>query len=144
MKKNSFLFDTSSLLYILKTKRYQKLDKNCHVLDLTFYEYGSAVLNLFAKRGNKDPPSREEIIVLLEAYEKISEQTSILNSKENYMSEIFELTRRENLTFYDGTYLYCAGRFNLHLITEDERLLASARRNSIEADSSDAWKNHDL
>lgn len=139
MKKNGFLFDTNSLLYILKTKRYQKLDKNCHVLDLTFYEYGNAVLNLLAKRGNKDLPSREEIVVLLEAYEKISEQTSVVNPTENPMSEIFELARKENLTFYDASYLYCARRFNLHLITEDERLLASARRNSIEVDSSDAW-----
>lgn len=139
MKKNGFLLDTNSLLYILKTKRYQKLDKSCHVLDLTFYEYGDAALNLLAKRGNKDLTSREEIMVLLEAYEKVSEQTSVVNSTENPMPEIFELARKENLTFYDASYLYCARRFNLHLITEDERLMASARRNSIDADSSDTW-----
>ena len=141
MKKSGFLFDTSSLLYVLKTKRYQKLGKNCYVLDLTFYEYGNAVLNLFTKRGNSDLPSWEAIRMLLQAYEKISEQITVLNSADHPMSlpEIFEFAKKENLTFYDASYLYCCLRYNLQLITEDSQLLASSHKNSIDAEDSNSW-----
>ena len=141
MKKGNFLFDTNSLLYVLKTKQYQKMDKNCHLLDLTFYEYGNAVLNLLARRRNSVLPSREEIAALLQAYEKISEQMTVLDSVDYQMSilQIFELAEKENLTFYDASCLYCCMRYNLCLITEDERLLESAIKNSVDAHTSDRW-----
>lgn len=141
MKKGGFLFDTNALLYALKTRRYQELSKNCHLLDLTFYEYGNGVLNLLLKRGNSVRPSREEIAALLQAYEKISEQMTVLDSKSYSKSlpEIFALAEKENLTFYDASYLFCCVRYNLRLITEDKRLLEFALRNSADAQTLDKW-----
>jgi predicted nucleic acid-binding protein len=139
--QGNFLFDTNSLLYILKTKQYQKLDKNCHLLDLTFYEYGNAVLNLLTNRRNSVPPSHEEIRALLQAYEKITEQMTVISYRDYAISlpEIFDLAKKENMTFYDASYLYCCMRYNLKLITEDKSLLESAQRNSVDAYSSGKW-----
>lgn len=143
MKKSGFLFDTNALLYALKTRRYQELGKNCYLLDLTFYEYGNGVLNLLLRRGNSIPPSREEIAVLLSAYEKILEQMTVLDSKSYSASlpEIFVLAEKEKLTFYDASYLFCCMRYNLRLITEDERLLESALRNSVDAQTLEKWSS---
>lgn len=136
---DSFVFDTSSLLYILKIQQYQKLGKNCHILDLTFYEYGNAVLNLLVKRNHKNRPTRDEIKTLLQAYEKISEQLTVLNSAGNKMLDVFELAKKENLTFYDAVYLYYCLFYNFSLVTEDMRLTAAAHKNSISVMDIDGW-----
>jgi predicted nucleic acid-binding protein len=144
-KKDSFLFDTSSLLYILKAKQYQRLSKKCHILDLTFYEYGNAVLNILGKRNVKDssprPSAEEGTKILLHAYEKIAEQITILTYQCNLalLLDIFELAKKENLTFYDASYLHYCLIHNLSFVTEDKQLAAAAIRNSIDAMDADRW-----
>ena len=102
----------------------------------------NALLNILTRRGkNIDAFSREDVAALLEAYEKISEQMSVLNSGDYLMSlsEIFALAQKENLTFYDASYLHCCLRYNLTLITEDDDLRESALENSIDVENSDRW-----
>jgi predicted nucleic acid-binding protein len=141
-EKDNFLFDTSSLLYILKSKQYQRLNKNCHILDLTFYEYGNAVLNILMKRNVKDSQASEEgTKILLQAYEKIAEQITILTCQHSPapLQDIFELAKNENLTFYDASYLHYCLIHGLSFITEDKQMAVAASRNSINAMDADRW-----
>jgi predicted nucleic acid-binding protein len=141
--KDSFLFDTSSLLYILKTRKYNKLSKNCHLLDLTFYEYGNAALNILIKRNGKDllASKEEEIKILLQAFEKIADQLTILTCQRNPvpLSDIFELAKKERITFYDASYLQYCLIHDLSFITEDEQLTTAANRNSVSVIDADKW-----
>jgi predicted nucleic acid-binding protein len=133
-----FLFDTNALLYIIAARKYQKLDrKNYRILDLTFYEYGNAILNILAKRGRQ--PSKEEISFLVQAFEKITELASSVNLEGRMMQPIMDLARKENLTFYDASYLHCCLHFDLHLITEDGRLKQAAQNNSISVIDCERW-----
>lgn len=133
-----FLFDTNALLYIIVARKYQKLDrKNCRILDLTFYEYGNAILNILAKRGRQ--PSKEEVSFLVRAFEKITELASTVNLEGRMIQPIMDLARKENLTFYDASYLYCCVHFDLHLITEDGRLKQAAQNNSINVMDAEKW-----
>jgi predicted nucleic acid-binding protein len=145
-EKDSFLFDTSSLLYIIKTKQYHRLGKKCHILDLTFYEYGNAVLNVLMNRNAKGSlPSEEGVRILLQAYERIAEKITTLTCQRNPapLLDIFELAKKENLTFYDASYLYYCLIHNLTFITEDKQLATAAGRNSINVMDADRWAKSD-
>ncbi|NOJ28327.1 MAG: hypothetical protein DA330_09990 [Nitrososphaera sp.] len=91
------------------------------------------------KRNYKNPSTRDEIKTLLQAYEKISEQLTTLNSAGNKMLDVFELAKKENLTFYDASYLYYCLLYNFSLVTEDKQLAAAARKNSISVMDIDKW-----
>lgn len=133
-----FLFDTNALLYVISARKYQKLDrKNCHILDLTCYEYGNAMLNILGKRSRQ--PSKEEISFLVQAFEKITELASSVSLESRMMQPIMDLARKEHLTFYDASYLHCCLHFDFHLITEDWRLKEAAQNNSISVMDAERW-----
>lgn len=142
--KESFLLDTSSLLYIIKNRLYQQLDKNCHLLDLTFYEYGNAVLNILTKRSGGKSTQSEDAKVLLQAFENISKHMTVLDGRAGgsaSLFEIFELARKESLTFYDASYLHCCLKYKFSLITEDRVLSSAARSRSVSVLDSEGWKS---
>ena len=134
------LFATSSLLYVLKTRRFQKLDRqDCLVYDLTFYEFGNAVLNLATKRSEGQLLPEEEVQLLMQAIEKVSELMSVQTFGITSMSEIFKIARKEEITFYDASYLYCAKHIGCQLVTEDEKLARAAENNSVDVTDVDKW-----
>jgi predicted nucleic acid-binding protein len=135
-----YLFDTSSLLYVLKTRRSQKLDRqDCLVCDLTFYEFGNAVLNLATKRSEGQLLSEEQVQLLMQAFEKVSELMGIQSFDITSMSEIFKIARKEKITFYDASYLCYAKRVGCQLVTEDEKLAKAAENNSVDVTDADWW-----
>ena len=48
------------------------------------------------------------------------------------MSDVLELAVRENLTFYDASYLTAAKKYGIKLVTEDRDLLRFPECMSIE------------
>lgn len=135
-----YLFDTSSLLYIVKYRGFQKLkQKDCVILDLTFYEYGNAILNFSARRSEGQLLSEEETQILLQAYEKVTEMLTVRNLEDSLMTEIFKIAKKEKITFYDASYLYYSKHFGYQLITEDKKLAQSAANNSIAVTDADKW-----
>jgi predicted nucleic acid-binding protein len=133
------LLDTNALLYILKTGKYEKLRKeNCHILDLTLYECGNAILNLFSKRSEQ-LITLEKANILLSAVERIAGRLTIQTMLPGSMPAIFKLAKKESISFYDSCYLYSCLHFDLFLITEDERLARAALNNSIKTMNSSQW-----
>lgn len=97
-------------------------------------------MNLATKRSEGQLLSEDEVHLLLESFEKVSELVSIQIFDVSSVSEIFNIARKEKITFYDASYLYCAKRVGgCQLITEDEKLSKAAENNTIDATDADKW-----
>jgi predicted nucleic acid-binding protein len=119
-EKIKYLFDASSLytaLRMFENKLYI-MAKYSAILDLTFYEIGNAIITEFRRGTVKDWKSALEL------------WTSILKNFEtlelNEFKSIGEIAVKENLTFYDASYIQASMKNNLTLISDDEELLAKA------------------
>ena len=86
------------------------------VLDLTFYEVG----NTLWKEHRKGRIKRLEPVVSL--FDEVLRMFTVF-SPSHELGEILNLAIKENLTFYDASYLYVAREHGLKLVTEDEDLL---------------------
>jgi len=137
----NYLLDTNAILYVLKTKLYRKINKNCHILELSFYEYGNAILNLLTKRKNGDLIPYESATTLLQAFEKIVGHATVVHLETGSMNQILEIAIKHRLTYYDASYLHCCSQFNYSLITEDEKLKVAALNNSVRVMNTEAWTN---
>jgi predicted nucleic acid-binding protein len=133
-----YLLDASALIYIIASKKYTALEgSNCSILDLTYYEYGNSIINIMSKRGRQ--PLEEEINHLVRTFEKTVEMAPVVNFDAKCMKAAIDFAKKEKLTFYDSSYLYCCQHFNLNLITEDSTLQEAAKNNSINVTDTDTW-----
>ncbi len=94
------------------------------VLDLTFYEVGNVLWKEF-RRGRL-----ENRKVVVEMFEEFFSEVSVRRMPD--MSDILELAARENLTFYDASYLIAAKKYGIKLVTEDRDLLRFPECMSVE------------
>ena len=116
-----FLFDANALLDLLK--RGRDVIKNQYVLDLTIYEIGNAIwkeVNLFKTISGDDAKE------LMESIGIILQNMNVIRIRGD-LKEILEIAIKENLTFYDASYLYYAKRMNLTLVTNDKKLFKAAK-----------------
>lgn len=132
-----FIFDTDALLYVIAAKNYRRLDANCHILDLTFYEYGNVVLNILAKRGSGI--SKDQAALLMQSFREVAKFMPIIRLESEAMQQILELAEKEKLTFYDASYLYCSQSFKYTLVTGDRKLLGAAEDAGIDAMETAKW-----
>jgi len=85
------------------------------VLDLTFYEVGNVLWKEYRKGRIRD---------LLMIATLFPETLTGMNIKEvrSKLVEVTKLALKENLTFYDASYLYVAKKHSVKLVTEDKDL----------------------
>ncbi len=133
-----FIFDTNALLYVIAAKNYHRLDANCHILDLTFYEYGNAVLNILAKRGSGI--SKDQAALLMQSFREAAKlMMPAIRLESEAMQPILEIAEKEKLTFYDASYLYCSQHFKYTLVTGDRKLLDAAEDAGVDAIETARW-----
>jgi len=84
---------------------------------LIFYEVGSYL----RKYKEIKKFSNNEIKEMKELFNYIFEKSNIKEVRLNY--EVFDLTIKENLSYYDAVYLYLAKKYNLILISDDKDLI---------------------
>lgn len=134
-----FIFDTNALLYVIAAKNYQRLNANCHILDLTFYEYGNAVLNILANRKRGNGISKDEAALLMQSFREVAKLMPIIRLESEAMQPILELAVKNKLTFYDASYLYCSLHFKYPLVTGDRKLLSAAEDTGVDAIETAKW-----
>jgi predicted nucleic acid-binding protein len=119
-EKIKYLFDASSLYTALKTfkNKLYMMAKYSAILDLTFYEIGNAMITEFRRGIIKDWKSTLELWALILKNFKTLEL--------NEFKSVGEIAVKENLTFYDASYIQASKKNNLTLISDDEELLAKA------------------
>ncbi|HEX7032763.1 MAG TPA: type II toxin-antitoxin system VapC family toxin [Nitrososphaera sp.] len=132
-----FIFDTNALLYVIAAKNYHRLDANCHILDLAFYEYGNAVLNILSRRARGI--SKDEAALFMQSFREVAKFMPIIRLECEAMQPVLELAKKERLTFYDASYLYCSQRFKYALVTGDRKLLSAAKRAGVDAIETARW-----
>lgn len=121
MRSNSvskYLLDASAIYPLLLKLRENFLlyvDRFV-VLDLTVYEVGNTIWKEFRKNRIKDPEAVTKL------FEEIFRRVTILRTSSS-LYKVVELAIRENITFYEASYLYIARINNLKLVTEDSDLL---------------------
>ena len=119
-EKIKYLFDASSLYTALKTfkNKLYMMAKYSAILDLTFYEIGNAMITEFRRGIIKDWKSTLELWALILKNFKTLEL--------NEFKSVGEIAVKENLTFYDASYIQASKENNLTLISDGEELLAKA------------------
>jgi predicted nucleic acid-binding protein len=118
-----YVIDTSALINIV-LKFYKKdpnfinrLIEDSVFPDLIFYEIGSYLRKY--KEINK--VSNNEIKEMTELFNYIIGKAKIEDVRLNY--EVFDLSIKENLSYYDAVYLYLAKKYNLTLVSDDKDLI---------------------
>ncbi len=123
-----YLFDASSILQIIKNLNEQKtlhLLTDSYVLDLAKYEVGNAIWKQNALRHSVD---EKEFYQLLDLFSKILPKAKVVAVEDGELRNVAEIAAREKATFYDSSYIACAKRWDLTLLTEDGNLAKLAAK----------------
>ena len=128
--KNDFVIDASFLLaYLLPDEdidRVQKFFNGFKIKNIKLY--APVLLPFEVYNGLKFAQSRKR--VSLKIIEKLGEkflQIPIIFEEMDY-SKVLHLALKENLTFYDASYLYLAQAKQVSLLALDQRLRALAEK----------------
>ncbi len=126
----NYLLDTSSIFELLlknDLKFLKNIIRNSYTLDLTIYEIGNVIWKRYSLI--KDISSRE-VEKIIKIIQFLLSKMNMLQLTKNltYMSDIIELAKKENISFYDASYLFFATKYNLILITEDQKLKEIAKK----------------
>ncbi|MCX8182732.1 MAG: type II toxin-antitoxin system VapC family toxin [Candidatus Methanomethyliaceae archaeon] len=116
------LFDSSSVIVLCGERRLEVL-LDGYTTDLAYYELGNAVwkqVNLYRKISKTDAEK-----VLESLYEVFRNLKKI---EIGGALETLNIAIKENITYYDASYINAAAKNNLTLVTEDLQLLKTASR----------------
>jgi predicted nucleic acid-binding protein len=113
-----YLFDSSAVFRAIKENKIELLTGN-GTLELARYELGNIVWKNYILQ---EKVSEQEAKLMTKAIKHtltLMDVMSIAGSEE----EILETARQLKITFYDASYAYFAKMKELHLVTEDARLI---------------------
>ena len=96
------------------------------ILDLTLYEAGSTMLKI-CRRNQKTAEESKSVLVEMV---KFMQNMRSLNAT-GLAQEIFDVSLKRNLSYYDAAYLAVAVKNNLTLVTDDHKLAQAARAELI-------------
>ena len=122
-----YLIDASAI-YPLILKLREKVflyEDHFVILDLIIYEVGNVVWKEYQRGKIRDPAS------VMKMFEEIMGGVEKLNIEKG-MLEVFEIAAKNNITFYDASYIYIARKRGLKLVTEDHDLLNFPEAISLE------------
>ncbi|HJT09686.1 MAG TPA: type II toxin-antitoxin system VapC family toxin [Candidatus Nitrosotalea sp.] len=120
------LFDTSSLLNVVRNKNSQsiKILNVQYILGLTLYE----VLNVIWKLSYREKKiTLEQASTLLDSILLLIQRMKIVDIN-GLERRVQELAIQEGLTAYDASYLAVAEKLDLVLVTDDRELERVARK----------------
>ncbi len=123
-----YLFDASSILQMIKNLDEQKAFRllgDSYVLDLTKYEVGNAIWKQFALRHSID---EKEFYQLFDLFSQILPKAKVVVVEDGELRNVAQIAAKEKATFYDSSYIVCAKRWDLTLVTEDGSLAKLAAK----------------
>jgi len=123
-----YLLDTSALYPLIIRLREKLLlyENRFVILDLTIYEIGNTIWKEY-KRG-----SIKDLALVVDMFKEIIKNLEKLNIGQKIL-EVLEIAKKNNITFYDASYIYVAKEYKLKLVTEDLDLLKFPETISLEA-----------
>lgn len=120
------IFDASSIYKAIEIDAIEKL-ANEKTLDLSLYELG----NVVRKNISRKKISLDEGINLMNFISKIISLMDIIHV--GIKVDVLKIAVKNNLSYYDSSYLYASISFNDILISEDKKLLEVANKHGIKS-----------
>ena len=121
------LYDTSAMInMVLHDPERTDVFVGEVILDLTLYEAGSTMLKI-CRRNQKTTEESKSVLVEMV---KFMQNMRSLNAT-SLAQEIFDVSIKRNLSYYDAAYLAAAVKNNLTLVTDDHKLAKAARAELI-------------
>lgn len=120
------IFDSSSIYRAIEIDAVEKL-ANEKTLDLSSYELG----NVIWKNISRKKISLDEGMNIINFLSKIISLMDILHI--GIKVDILKIAVKNNLSYYDASYLYASISFNDILVSEDKKLLNAAAKHGVEA-----------
>ena len=114
--KQIYLIDTSALYPLIRrlgTRIAYYIDQLV-VLDLTIYEVGNTIWKEYRKG------QIENLEDTVEMFSKILDNMKTISISPDEIEGVLEIALRNNITFYDASYIYASLKYNLKLVSEDE------------------------
>jgi predicted nucleic acid-binding protein len=125
------LFDASAMINLFRDGRVQVLLQGC-TIDLAAYELGSAVRRYVKVEKTLANSDGVELLKALQNVMSAMENVQIMS-----LVPVLENAIKENLSFYDASYLTAATEGGYRLVADDEGLLQAARKYLDVSKSSD-------
>ena len=122
------LYDTSAMINMVlqHPERTDVFVGEVIILDLTLYEAGSTMLKI-CRRNQKTAEESKSVLVEMV---KFMQNMRSLNAT-GLAQEIFDVSLKRNLSYYNAAYLAVAVKNNLTLVTDDHKLAQAARAELI-------------
>jgi predicted nucleic acid-binding protein len=116
-----YLFDSSAIFRAIKENKIETLAGN-YTLELARYELGNILWKDCALQAKVSEQESKTLTQVVKHTLTIMNVLQIAGSEE----EILETAIQLKITFYDAAYVQLAKEKELHLITEDSRLIKKA------------------
>lgn len=113
-----YIFDASSVYYIVKSGRIDLLANN-YTTSLARYELGNVLLKeRYILKKMSDAEQRSLLNIITQALDLMFSADISGNEQ-----EIIDLAAKHSLSFYDASYVYLSKKNGIVLVTEDNKLI---------------------
>lgn len=118
----SFIFDSSAIINLCGDRKAEKL-LDGWTLNLAIYELGNAVWKQVKIHGKITVEEADLVLdSLTEVFRRLRKPAA-----ENPVKTL-EIAVKEDLTYYDASYIRAAVENNLALVTDDDKLYKSGKK----------------
>ncbi|MCS7364699.1 MAG: type II toxin-antitoxin system VapC family toxin [archaeon GB-1867-035] len=132
----SYIFDASALLNLIRRAGSNAIEivKENYILDLTIYEIGNALWKeaMLLKRISLEEAVKT--ISFIGNLRKILRVKSL--SDEDLLLKVLKISLQQKITFYDAAYVTIAQNRKLTLITDDSKLIKTAKKLRVKTKTS--------
>ena len=118
----NLLFDSSAIINLCGTKRVERL-LDGWTLNLAIYELGNAVWKQVKIHKRI---TVEEAKLVLESLMEVFKRLKKPRVEDPLMT--LKIAMKENLTYYDASYVSAALKNNLTLVTDDDKLYEAGKK----------------
>jgi predicted nucleic acid-binding protein len=113
-----YLFDSSAIFRAIKENKIETLADN-YTLELARYELGNIIWKDCALQAKVSEQESKKLTQVVKRTLNLMNLLEIAGSEEEILDTAIQL----KITFYDASYVQLAKEKDLHLITEDLRLI---------------------
>ncbi|WP_054854409.1 type II toxin-antitoxin system VapC family toxin [Vulcanisaeta distributa] len=113
----SLVFDASAIIRLVELKPDKAVNalRNQYTIDLAYYEIGNYLWRI-------SKLTTVNVELLLKVFNNVIGFMNVVPIGLN--SDVIDLARRMNITYYDASYVYLTMKLNAKLVTEDRELIA--------------------
>ncbi|WP_054842816.1 type II toxin-antitoxin system VapC family toxin [Vulcanisaeta distributa] len=113
----SLVFDASAIIRLVELKPDKAVNalRNQYTIDLAYYEIGNYLWRI-------SKLTTVNVELLLKVFNNVIGFMNVVPISLN--SDVIDLARRMNITYYDASYVYLTMKLNAKLVTEDRELIA--------------------